>query len=69
MDKASSKREPAPAGVSVRHGPVTTEVMEIDEPVTNGKRKSRGNAIHMKNYRENNTDDEDDIVKPVGLLC
>ena len=68
MDKAHSKQELAPAGVSVRHGPVTTEKMDVDEPVTNGKRKSRGSAVHMKSYKENGTDDEED-VKPVCLLC
>ncbi len=68
MDKARSKQELAPAGVSVRHGPVTEERMDVDEPVMNGKRKSRGSAVHMKSYKENETDDEDD-VKPVCLLC
>jgi len=68
MDIARSKQKPAPAGVSVRHGPVTTEKMDVDEPVTNGKRKSRGSAVHIKSYRENDSDDEEDVVKPVCLF-
>jgi hypothetical protein len=69
MDKSRSKQELAPAGISVRHGPVTTEKMEVDEPVMNGKRKSRGSAVLIKSYKENDSDDEDDDVKPVRLFC
>jgi hypothetical protein len=44
--------------------------MDVDEPATNGKRKSRGSAVHMKSYKENDTDDDDndDGVKPVRLF-
>jgi DNA topoisomerase-1 len=65
MDKARSKQKFAPPGVSVRHGPVITEKMDVDEPVTNGKRKSRGSAVHIKSYKENDSDDEEDVIKPV----
>lgn len=68
MDKARSKQELAPAGVSIRHGPVTTDKMEVDEPVANGKRKSRGSAVHIKSYKENDSDDEEAVVKPVCLF-
>ena len=68
MDKARSKKELAPVGVSVRHGRVTTEKMDVDEPVTNGKRKSRGSAVHIKSYKENDSDDEEAVVKPVCLF-
>jgi DNA topoisomerase I len=67
MDKAQSKQQPAPAGVSIRNGPVTTEKMDVDEPVTNGKRKSRGSAVHIKSYKESDSDEED-VVKPVCLF-
>lgn len=67
MDKARSKKQAAPAGISIRNGPVTTEIMDVDEPVTNGKRKSRGSAVNIKSYREDDSDDEDD-VKPVCLF-
>ena len=70
MDKALSKQELTPAGVSVRNGPVIMDKMDVDEPATNGKRKSRGSAVHMKSYKDNDTDDDDndDGVKPVRLF-
>jgi len=68
MDKAQSKQESAPPGVSIRHGTVTTEKMDVDEPVTNGKRKSRGSAVHIKSYKESDSDEEDNVVKPVCLF-
>ena len=35
MDRAAEKAANAPAGVSIRHGPVLGEKMDVDEPVTN----------------------------------
>jgi hypothetical protein len=55
MEKSGSKTKYAPAGISVRNGPV-------DEPMTNGKRKSRGSAGKVTSYKEESEDEE--ISKP-----
>ena len=64
MDKANRAGKDAPAGVSVRNGPV--EEMDLDEPTVNGasKRKARGSIGTGKSYKET-SDEEDD--KP--LVC
>jgi DNA topoisomerase I len=69
MDKASAKRTSAPAGISIRNGPITGDKMDVDKAVSNGKRKSRGSAANAKSYKEVGSDDEDEDVKPnVGSL-
>jgi hypothetical protein len=65
MDKATSKKDLAPAGISVRNGPVNGDMMGVDEVVTNGKRKSRGSAAHMS-YKEQESDEEDE---PKPQVC
>lgn len=66
MDKAVSKAKPAPAGISIRNGPVLDE-MDVDEPVTNGsaKRKSRTSGAKVTSYKEDTEDSSD--AKP--LVC
>jgi len=59
MDKSIPNGGSAPAGVSIRMGPVT-EVMEIDEPVTNGKRKTRISAAKPVSYLEAGSASEED---------
>lgn len=59
MDKSIPNGGSAPAGVSIRMGPVT-EVMEIDEPVTNGKRKTRIGAVKPVSYFEAGSASEED---------
>lgn len=60
MDKESSKQALAPAGISIRNGPVNGDMMDVDEFVTNGKRKSRGSTAHSKSYKEQDSSDEED---------
>jgi DNA topoisomerase-1 len=57
MAKDSSNGHLAPAGISIRHGPVTDE-MDVDQPITNGKRKSRG-SVGKVVYTETHSSDED----------
>lgn len=66
MDKESSKQALAPAGISIRNGPVNGDMMDVDELVTNGKRKSRGSTAHSKSYKEQDSSDEEDDndIKP-----
>ena len=61
LDKAMSQKNgrSAPSGVSIRNGPVT-DVMDVDEPVSNGKRKSRGSIAKAINYNEVLSASEDD---------
>lgn len=68
MDKAGVKSDYAPAGVSVRNGPVT-DAMEVDEPATNGaKRKSRtSTSSKAVNYNLGGSEDTDEDVVP--LVC
>lgn len=62
LDKAMEQKNghTAPPGISIRNGPVT-ETMDIDgEPVTTGKRKSRGSAAKAVNYNEIPSASEDE---------
>ena len=58
MDKAAPSTA-APAGVSIRNGPVVEDEMDLDEPVTNGnaKRKSRGSTSKAVNYNDEDSDE------------
>ncbi len=58
MDKSNSKAKEMAAPVSVRNGPVTDD-MDIDEPVTNGKRKARESIGKNVSYAEADSDDDD----------
>jgi DNA topoisomerase I len=66
MDKESSKQALAPAGISIRNGPVNGDMMDVDRFVPNGKRKSRGSTAHSKSYKEQDSSDEegDNDIKP-----
>lgn len=68
--KNSAPDESAPAGVSIRMGPVTGE-MEVDEPAANGKRKTR-TPSQAVNYAEaeaasasESEEDDKPIVRPL----
>jgi DNA topoisomerase-1 len=69
MDKASAKIKaaPAPAGVSIRNGPVIEDEMDVDT-ATNGasKRKSRGSTSKPVNYNDQGSDSDEDTVP---LVC
>lgn len=66
LDKAGAKAHYAPAGVSVRNGPILGDEMEIDQPATNGatKRKARTSTGKAVNYNVDESDDgsDDDAV-------
>ncbi|KAH7416978.1 hypothetical protein BKA64DRAFT_691482 [Cadophora sp. MPI-SDFR-AT-0126] len=60
-DKAMDQAGPstsAPAGVSIRNGPVIEDKMDVDEPATNGKRKSRS-SISKPVYKDEEDSDDD----------
>jgi DNA topoisomerase-1 len=67
MDKAGANKNYAPAGVSVRNGPVLGDKMDVDEVNTNGtaKRKARNSTV---NYYDDGSDREsyDDTIP---LVC
>ena len=68
MDKAGAKSAYAPAGVSIRNGPVLEDKMDVDEPSTNGnaKRKARTSTSKLVNYNmETSEVDSDDAP----LVC
>jgi DNA topoisomerase-1 len=74
MDKAAAKSDYAPAGVSIRNGPVTEDPMDVDEPLTNGhaKRKARTSTSKAVNYKDDGSDGESDdvpMVCPNYLAC
>lgn len=54
----------APAGVSIRNGPVE-EVMDVDATATNGKRKARLSAGKPVNYNDNGSASDED-EKPLA---
>src|SRR6266536_813069 len=62
MDKAAAKTHAAPAGVSIRNGPVVEDKMAIDGPATNGnaKRKARNSVSRAVNYNVDGTDGDSD---------
>jgi len=62
MDQAGPSTS-APAGVSIRNGPVLESKMDIDEPATNGKRKARS-SISKPVYK-----DEEDSEDDAPLVC
>jgi len=66
MDEAAAKSDYAPAGVSIRNGPVIEDTMDVNENLTNGnaKRKSRNSTSKAVNY---NDDGSDSDAKP--LVC
>jgi DNA topoisomerase-1 len=70
MDKAGAKADYAPAGVSIRHGLVKEDKMDVDEPVTNGnaKRKSRTSTSKTVNYKVDRSEGESD-EDAVPLVC
>lgn len=76
MDKAGAKSDYAPAGVSIRNGPVMEDPMVLDEPLTNGnaKRKARKSMSKAVNYKDDGSDDDSDDAPlvcriPLAHLC
>jgi DNA topoisomerase-1 len=67
MDKASAKTKAAPAGVSIRNGPIIEDEMDVDT-AANGtsKRKSRGSTSKPVNYNVQGSDSDEDAVP---LVC
>lgn len=65
MDKAGEKSNYAPAGVSIRNGPVVEDAMDVDGPATNGapKRKARVSTGKPVNYNVDSGSEED--AKPL----
>ncbi|KAL2022697.1 hypothetical protein VTK56DRAFT_4778 [Thermocarpiscus australiensis] len=65
MDRSASKARPQPPGVSIRHGPVVTDSMDIDSaPNGTTKRKSRTSAGQAGKYKEeSDTDDDAPLAK------
>lgn len=67
LDKAMEQKKnghTAPPGISIRNGPVTDDAMDVDdEPMTTGKRKSRGSTGKVVNYNEVPSASEDE--KPI----
>lgn len=64
MDKATTKSAVAPAGVSVRNGPVIEDNMDVDEPATNGtmKRKARASTGKPVKYDDNSSESDVPLV-------
>lgn len=64
MDKANKAANNAPAGISIRNGPV--DEMDLDEPTANGtsKRKARGSMGNGHSYKEMSEEEDE---KP--LVC
>jgi len=59
MDKQGAKTEYAPAGVSIRNGPVTEDKMDIDTPQTNGaKRKARNSTSKPVKYNDSESESD-----------
>ena len=76
MDKAGAKMDYAPAGVSIRNGPVTEDKMDVDGPSTNGnaKRKSRNSTSKTVNYKVDGSEDGSDedavpLVRQIPTGC
>jgi hypothetical protein len=69
MDKAAQNSKFAPAGVSVRNGPVIEDKMDMDESTTNGnaKRKARSSVGKPVIYNDEGSDDSDDSAPLVRL--
>jgi DNA topoisomerase-1 len=69
MDEAAAKSDYAPAGVSIRNGPILEDEMDVDQPLTNGhaKRKSRTSTSKIANYNDGSEDESDEDAKP--LVC
>ncbi|KAJ9157349.1 DNA topoisomerase 1 [Pleurostoma richardsiae] len=58
MDKATSNGKPAPAGLSVRHGPVEGDAMDLDHgPNGTAKRKAR-TSISKPVYKDESDDSD-----------
>ncbi|RFU36113.1 hypothetical protein B7463_g285, partial [Scytalidium lignicola] len=60
MENGRGTKGYAPAGVSIRNGPVLDDSMDVDEPSTNGaaKRKSRSSVSKTVNYTVDRSDAE-----------
>jgi DNA topoisomerase-1 len=74
MDKADAKTDYAPAGVSIRNGPVNE--MDVDTPITNGtsKRKARTSTSKSVNYNVDSSEGDSDedavpLVRQAPTAC
>lgn len=65
MDKAAAKSKVAPAGVSVRNGPVLEDRMDVDGPATNGTTKRKARASTGKQVKYDASSSESDVP----LVC
>lgn len=61
----STNGDYAPAGISIRNGPVTDD-MDVDIPAVNGKRKARVSTGKPVNYNDAASSSEEDN-KPLVL--
>jgi DNA topoisomerase-1 len=70
MEKASSKTKFAPAGVSIRNGPVIDE-MDVDthSSSANGKRKARTSIGVAKPTYKDDSEEESDVKPLVSLFA
>jgi DNA topoisomerase-1 len=69
MDKASSaKAHNAPAGVSIRNGPILDDKMDVDEPATNGTAKRKARTSTSKPVKYNDEESEEDLKPSVCKL-
>lgn len=58
-----SKGKPAPAGLSIRNGPVDDDAMDVDAPQTNGKRKSRSSIVSISYKDDSGSEDDKPLVR------
>jgi len=68
MDKATAKSAIAPAGVSVRNGPVVEDKMDMDEPATNGATKRKARASTGKPVKYDDNSSESDVPLVCGIF-
>ncbi|KAF6841387.1 topoisomerase i [Colletotrichum plurivorum] len=59
MDRTASKARPAPPGLSVRHGPVDDDAMDVDGPSMNGSKRKSRSSLPKVNYKDESESDDD----------
>jgi hypothetical protein len=68
MDKTSQKHKRLPAGVSIRHGPVTENATTV-ESATNGNAKRKSRPSVSKTLREDSASDDDVPIVRLFPYC
>lgn len=59
MDRSASKGKAAPAGLSIRNGPVDDDEMDVDHaPNGTAKRKSRASIDKVVSYKDDSDDSD-----------